>query len=653
MRTDWGARDNYLHINADAAWASHGHADDLSLVVYGYGERLIADPGNAGYEHGDIRDWMEGTEAHNLVVVNGENQLRKCTVDDETGEIVEEIGKRGIIHNWETNGGYDFIKLETLNQPGFHYDRSVLFVKPGFWIVSDFLDPEDPESVNQYSQNWHTPEDANLTLDEETGIVKTNRQGPNMTIVPVEPEKYSDIYLQPDGRIGLTPNVPYAKMEQQTAGTVTFDTVLYPTDTGNTVDIQTMPLEIKQVNPTDVSAFEMLVAESGKQAFDATYYILHNGQQLAQREIGDYTFNGSMLYVEKNNADLQRLILADGTASYDAQAHQTQIGERADEELVLMDQDGSILFQSVGVVPQLGVEFSAGTMKIYSSLDVDLTKLTIKRNTQEIGRVLYNGTPVSFQDANGYIYFGDEPILVGDEEPSGGGTAQQRPEHGGGSDSSSGGGSGSGGVSGGNVQTDPNENIEKPPVVEPENDKAQLKQELQGHWAESEIGFLIDQGVVQGEEGSLHLEQTVTRAEFITLLARGIGLSDVPYQGGYQDVLSEAWYADTIQAAVDAGIVQGSNGQMRPDDPITREEMAKMAVRAYEVVCPGGEPQGEAIYTDEGQISGWAYDYVVKAGELALINGFEDGSFRPREYSLREQTMVVVYRIMQKIKGMK
>ena len=651
MRTGWGSRDNYLHINADAAWQSHGHADDLSVVVYGYGERLIADPGNAGYEQGEIRDWMEGSEAHNMVVVNGTDQLRKCVVDETTGEIIGEIGKRGIIHNWETNNVYDFIKLETLNQPGFQYDRSVLFIKPGFWIVSDFLDPEDTQSVNHYAQNWHTPEDANLTVNEITGAVSTNRKGPNLTIVPIAAEKYSDIYLQPDGRMGLTPNVPYAKMEQQTAGTVTFDTILYPTDTGNTVEIQTTPLEIAQVQPTDVSAFEMLVAESGKQAFDATYYILHSEEQLAERQIGDYTFNGSMLYVEKNNTDLQRLILADGTAFYDTEEHKTQVGEREDETLVLTDQNGTILFQALGAVPQLGIEINAGTLKISSSLDVDLTQLTVKRNAQAINRVLYNGTPVSFKDAKGYIYFGDAPILVGDDGPEDNKTTPQTPNHGGGS--GSGGSSGSSGSvsssTGGNISTVPNGNTGNPNATKPDDTLEQLKQGLQGHWAESEISFLIDRGIVQGVDGNLHLEANVTRAEFIALLVRSMGLSAVAYQGGYDDVQADAWYADTIQAAADAGIVQGSDGQMRPDDPITREEMAKMAVSAYEVVCPGSDVAEEVQYADADQISEWALNYIAKAAGLELIRGFEDGSFRPRASSLREQTMVVVYRMMQKM----
>lgn len=161
---------------------------------------------------------------------------------------------------------------------------------------------------------------------------------------------------------------------------------------------------------------------------------------------------------------------------------------------MLTDQNGSVLFKALGAVPQLGVEINGSTMKLSSSLDVDLTKLTVKRNDQTIGRVLYNGTPVSFKDANGYIYFGSEPILIGEEKPGNSGTASQKPAHGGGS----GGGTGSSSI-GGNTQTSPGGMQGIPNKPQPKDPAEQMKQELRGHWAEDEISFLVIKRLFRGK----------------------------------------------------------------------------------------------------------------------------------------------------------
>ena len=87
--------------------------------------------------------------------------------------------------------------------------------------------------------------------------------------------------------------------------------------------------------------------------------------------------------------------------------------------------------------------------------------------------------------------------------------------------------------------------------------------------------------------------------------------------------------------------MSGSGGAFRPNDFITREEMAKMLVCAYGKEADSAE---KTQFADDDKISDWAKGYVSAAVNLGFMNGFEDGTFRPNEAALREQAMAVLAR---------
>lgn len=89
--------------------------------------------------------------------------------------------------------------------------------------------------------------------------------------------------------------------------------------------------------------------------------------------------------------------------------------------------------------------------------------------------------------------------------------------------------------------------------------------------------------------------------------------------------------------------MNGSDGMMRPNDWITREEMAKMVVSA--LGQPESDTKNTLAFSDSNEISDWAAEYVAQAVDKGLLNGFEDGSFRPSAQTLREQAMVVAARL--------
>lgn len=90
--------------------------------------------------------------------------------------------------------------------------------------------------------------------------------------------------------------------------------------------------------------------------------------------------------------------------------------------------------------------------------------------------------------------------------------------------------------------------------------------------------------MVGDETGALHLERTVTRAEFTKLLIAASPYKDAVAEAAgtdpYPDVSHRAWYAPYVRVAVDAGLVKGDEqGWFHPENTITLQEGATMAVR--------------------------------------------------------------------------
>ena len=108
-------------------------------------------------------------------------------------------------------------------------------------------------------------------------------------------------------------------------------------------------------------------------------------------------------------------------------------------------------------------------------------------------------------------------------------------------------------------------------------------EDIQGHWAQSNIERMANKLIVNGSaDGMFDPNRTVTRAEFVAMLVRALGLTEKPQLSSYSDVgPNEIWYAGAIGAASAAGLIEGyADGSFRPDARITREQVAVMLARA-------------------------------------------------------------------------
>ena len=149
--------------------------------------------------------------------------------------------------------------------------------------------------------------------------------------------------------------------------------------------------------------------------------------------------------------------------------------------------------------------------------------------------------------------------------------------------------------------------------------------DIAGHWAESVITQWQNKGLIQGyEDGTFKPGNTITRAEFVTLMNNAKGFWS---EGSinFSDVKNGSWFYSAVARAVAAGYVNGySDGSFKPGNTITRAEAAVMIANAARL---SANEAGAYRFTDIGSIPAWARGSVGAVVTAGYMTGYPDGSF--------------------------
>ena len=165
--------------------------------------------------------------------------------------------------------------------------------------------------------------------------------------------------------------------------------------------------------------------------------------------------------------------------------------------------------------------------------------------------------------------------------------------------------------------------------------------DVNGHWAQSDIEYLNLKGIMKGyPDGSFKPNNKISKAEYITLINRTFDISSTGYIS-YPDVKSTAWYYDEIVKADAFGYLFTFSNKVNPDANLTREEAAAMFGKLL-----GLSGSNTSTFTDSGQFSDWSRDYIGAVADAGIINGYPDGSFRPKETITRAEVARVVCNVI-------
>jgi len=192
MRSGWDRNANYMAIKAGPYGLAHQQEDKLSFELSANGEPFLIDPGFYTYDSGSIwRKYFRSSLAHNTVVPNGLSQMR-----NHQRSLWENNTLNDAI--WLTNEKYDFLSAkyesgyaELIHVAGstpsvlheFGHQRDVLFIKPGLWLMIDWMDPGNSDE-NLYEALFQSQ--YPMSVSGKNLFIRGNQSG--LYILPIEQE---------------------------------------------------------------------------------------------------------------------------------------------------------------------------------------------------------------------------------------------------------------------------------------------------------------------------------------------------------------------------------------------------------------------------------------------------------------------------------
>jgi hypothetical protein len=182
--------------------------------------------------------------------------------------------------------------------------------------------------------------------------------------------------------------------------------------------------------------------------------------------------------------------------------------------------------------------------------------------------------------------------------------------------------------------------------------------DISGHWAKIQIEQAVAKGYVAGyPNGTFKPDAPVTRAQFITMLVRALGLEHGPE--------GSTWYTTYVKAAKEAAIYQGDTdfAEWNMNKEISREHMAWLAVRAADESLVTVESSGlrkeattdhwprnayenKITRTDDEMMEYYHGFLMSEAFKKGILLGFGGNEIGLDRTTTRAQAVTVIERIL-------
>jgi uncharacterized protein YjdB len=155
------------------------------------------------------------------------------------------------------------------------------------------------------------------------------------------------------------------------------------------------------------------------------------------------------------------------------------------------------------------------------------------------------------------------------------------------------------------------------------------------HWAQPAIEKWSGMGIVKGLDGKFRPNDPITRGELAVIIDR-IMKYQTAGKNSFSD-LGQAFYTDAVLKANKAGVMKGDGSKIRPNDKITREEAVVIIGRSLGLA----EKTGSSSFNDGAGISKWATGYINSAAERGYIKG-SNNLFKPKTTITRAEVVTIL-----------
>lgn len=174
-------------------------------------------------------------------------------------------------------------------------------------------------------------------------------------------------------------------------------------------------------------------------------------------------------------------------------------------------------------------------------------------------------------------------------------------------------------------------------------------EDVENHWAKYEIMKMESMGYVKGSSGLFRPDDTITRAEFASMVSRVLGLDNKEYLlPSFADVKSGDWFFNDVEALASVGLIKGyQDGNFRPYSPITRQEISFIigSMLGEDMT----EEEAEAILSSyNDKVSDWARIKVAMAVKANIIKGLPGSLFGGSQNATRAQAASMLLRYLEK-----
>ena len=179
--------------------------------------------------------------------------------------------------------------------------------------------------------------------------------------------------------------------------------------------------------------------------------------------------------------------------------------------------------------------------------------------------------------------------------------------------------------------------------------------DMTAHWANNAVNDMGSRMVMEGTgDNTFSPDRDITRAEFVAVLVRGLGLRPENGQSAFSDVNSAAWYAGFIQTAYTYGLINGfADGAFHPSDRITREQAMVITAKAMSLtglqakLTIQSADQMLGSYTDAAEVSAWAKSGLASVIQSGIVSGRSSTELAPSAFISRAEVATIIQRLLQ------
>ncbi len=167
--------------------------------------------------------------------------------------------------------------------------------------------------------------------------------------------------------------------------------------------------------------------------------------------------------------------------------------------------------------------------------------------------------------------------------------------------------------------------------------------DMPNNWATPALESAVENGLLTGDGNLLKPDDYITRAQMATVMVRAFGAVQEKDLSEFTDVSKNAWYYSYLSRAYQMNIFLGDGaGHMTPDDYVTREQAFTVVCR---VLClEDGDAVSLEIFEDCALVSDWAKGAVSAMVENGYVNG-SNGRLDPKSYITRAQFAQLMYNV--------